>query len=176
MEILNNVVWEKCIKEERCVKIGWPVNDKFCLSISACLRIVEKKGNLSLEVDAFSRTWSFPLTSACHTFYEMGYARFKICISPNGKDSVKIVLEGCLGIDVDSIDLEECWTLLAVYPRWLAAKNLTGEELLSLGVETSTIHQYNTLSQQKNDVTTFVSCERDMTPDDIIDTLAQPKS
>ena len=28
MEILKNIVWEKCIKEKQCVTIGRPINDK----------------------------------------------------------------------------------------------------------------------------------------------------
>lgn len=127
----ESVIWEQCIKEERCIKIGWPINKKYCISISACIRILSQNGKIFLELQAFGRNFRYELSNACHTFFTTGIATFRICVSPNGKSSVRIVIQGCIGID----GVKECWTLFAAYPRWFNLQDATADELRAVGID-----------------------------------------
>ena len=125
----QQVVWEECIDEERCIKI---FGKKHCVRIGACIRIVHESANYYLEIDAFGQRWRWNLTNACYVFYEVGIARFKICAEPKaGNKGVRLALEGCIGVD----GVSKCWTLFAQDVTWFKASDLTGDQLEILGVD-----------------------------------------
>jgi len=124
--IIQSVVWQACIDEERCISV---LGRRYCIRIAACIRILFENNNYFLEIEAFGQRWRWNLTNACHTFYEVGIARFKLCAEPRER-GVRLILEGCLGVD----SVEKCWTLYAADVTFFRISELARGQAEILGI------------------------------------------
>ncbi|WP_157961752.1 hypothetical protein [Acuticoccus kandeliae] len=156
-----SVVWEECVDWKECIRV---FGKKYCIEIHACIRIVNESGNFYLEVSAFGQSWRYNLTSACHVFYEVGIARFKICVNPI-KDGVSLVLEGCIGV----AGIEKCWTILRQDVKWFLVGDLTKEEADQLGIDSALLR---TSSGRK--VPIYGSLSSELPLDEAIELLKLP--
>lgn len=110
------VIWEKCFKEEVCVKI--PFDGKKCVSASGCVRILLEGGVYKLEVELFGKRKKFDLANQCITAFTVGIASLKVCISKlkieGGKlKGLRVTARLCIGTKIGPINVEKCWDVIA---------------------------------------------------------------
>jgi len=110
---VTSVIWQKCFKEEICIKI--PFDGKKCVGASGCVRILAEKDKYYLEVQLFGTKKKFRLTEkgACITGFTVGVATLKVCFSKveivdDRLKKIRIDVRLCIG----ALGLEKCWNVI----------------------------------------------------------------
>lgn len=109
------VIWEKCFREEVCVKI--PFDGKQCVSASGCVRILQEGGIYKIEIELFGSRKKFDLLDQCITGFSIGIASLKVCISKlrivdGSLKGVRIEARLCIGAKIGPINIEKCWDVI----------------------------------------------------------------
>ncbi len=155
----SQLIWEECVKDELCIKV---FGQNECVEVSACVRIIFESANYYVEVETFGERWKWNLTKACYDFLEYGIVRLRLCVSPDGKNGAKIVLEACLGV----ASVSKCWTLLAEDVAW------SFDEIASAGdlkkIEESAISTFSTKPSDRASL--LVSASSTLSPSEIEET------
>lgn len=153
---IDGVVWEKCLKLQQCVKIGWPINKKICIGVSACIRLVEKSGVITLQVDAAGRRFEFKLSNACYTIYTVAIGKIDICLSVEGPKKLRLQAKACIGYG----PISDCWDIWGTDIYWLSAAEFAA---LDLGVlELS--HEQTARMRTREDGAPSVTFEHEFKP------------
>lgn len=129
----TGTIWESCLKFEKCVRIDWPINKKICVGVRACLRLIERKGSVLLQVDAAGKQFEYPLTKACHTIFTVAVGDIKICIEPRGGNSVRLQARACIGYG----PINKCWDIWGTDIAWLTAAEFAQLDLAPLDLPAS---------------------------------------
>lgn len=127
---LSGVIWEKCLKLEKCVHIGWPINRDICVSVSACVRLIDRGGTILLQVEAAGKQFEFPLTDACKTIFTVGVGHIDICLAVQGPQKIRVQAKACIGFG----PINQCWDIWGTDIQWLTAKEFDALDLAGLGL------------------------------------------
>lgn len=132
-----SIFWEKCFKEELCVRI--PFDGKECVSANGCVRLYENNEEFHIELQLFGQTVSYKLStgSICYPALEAGIGKIVACASDlelderNRIKNVKLVVKLCIGTKIGGIDVKKCWNVYEdtisffTYEELLASTNNT---------------------------------------------------
>lgn len=121
----ERVIWEKCFREEICVKI--PFDGRKCLKAEACIRILESGGRFYIELQLFGGKVRYELANACFPAYTIGIARLEVCANV-GKDSVCLGAKLCIGGKIDGIDLGKCWKIYEGCIKFISTADLMASD------------------------------------------------
>ncbi|WP_164555305.1 hypothetical protein, partial [Paracoccus haematequi] len=136
--LISQVVWSRRIDWKECVNV---FGRDYCIEIRGEVRIVHDSGSYYLEIDAFGQRFRFNLTQGCFPLYEVGIARFKVCMQPLAS-GVRVVIQGCIGV----AGIEKCWDIIGEDITWFSVKDLSDDEVLSLGIPK---HEITRAKEQK---------------------------
>jgi hypothetical protein len=134
---VTGIIWESCLKFEKCVRLGFPFNTRICVKVRACLRLIEKNGAVILQVDAAGKQFEYKLTKACHTIFTVAVGRIDICIEPRGGNSVRLQAKACIGYG----PVNKCWDIWGTDISWLTAAEAATLDLTALDLPASTVRR-----------------------------------
>ncbi|WP_066664228.1 MULTISPECIES: hypothetical protein [unclassified Sphingomonas] len=134
---VTGTIWESCLKFEKCIRIGWPINKKICVGVKACLRLIEQNGAVILQVDAAGKRFEYRLTNACHTIFTVAVGHIKICIEPRGGNSVRLQAKACIGYG----PIDQCWDIWGTDIKWLTAAEFAALDLEPLDLPASAMRR-----------------------------------
>lgn len=134
-----NTIWESCLNFRKCIKIGWPINKEICVEVRACLRLVEKGGVVTLQVEAGGKQFEYKLTQACHTIFTIAVGRIEICIEPRGGNKVRLQARACIGYP----PINQCWDIWGTDIAWLTAAEFAAIDHSELGLPANVARQIN---------------------------------
>ena len=135
-----STIWETCLKFEKCIRIGFPINKKICVSVRACLRLIQKGGAVVLQVEAAGKQFEYKLTKACHTIFTVAVGKIEICIEPRGGNKVRLQARACIGYG----PINQCWDIWGTDIAWLTAAEVAALDLSALDVPASTTRRLGT--------------------------------
>lgn len=135
-----NTIWESCVNFKHCIRLGFPFNKKICVKVRACLRLIEKGGVVTLQVEAAGKQFEYRLTKACHTIFTVAVGRIEICIEPRGGNKVRLQARACIGYG----PINQCWKIWGTDIAWLTAAEVAKLDLTVLDLPASVMHQTRT--------------------------------
>ena len=128
----SGVIWEKCVKLEKCVHIGWPINRDICVSVSACIRLIDRAGVIVLQVEAAGKQFEFGLANGCKTIFSVGVGHIDICLvwDPKTPQQLRVQAKACIGFG----PINQCWDIWGVDIHWLTAAEFGAINLAKVGL------------------------------------------